>query len=150
MKKVIETLKNAFFYTTAIFTAITCIFMLVFLMAQNGEAANMNLIVPKCSLIFAAISGVCIAVVGAFSKIPAIFRYIIDFALSYAALFLWFKMLSAGMPSILPSHFFMISTVYAVIFAVVACFVAVMTRLLKGKNSVKAKEEYEEVYSEVK
>lgn len=134
MKKVIETLKNAFFYATAIFTAVICVFMLVFLMAQNGEEANLNLSVPKCTLVFAAISGVCIAVVGAFSKIPAIFRYLIDFALSYAALFLWFKMLSSSSSGILPSHFFMISTVYAVIFAVVVCFAALMSKLAKGKK----------------
>ena len=150
MKKVIKTLKNAFFYTTAIFTAVICFFILVYLLIEGGDK-GLNLAVPKCTLLFAGISGVCIAIVGAFSKIPAIFRYVIDFVLSYGALFVWFKMLSAGIETILPSHFFMFSTVYAVIFTVIACFAALMTKLSgENKKNEKNDGEYDEVFSETK
>ncbi len=145
MKKVIGTVKNAFFYTTAIFTAVICIFMLVFLSQGMGEKRLMDVGVLECSLIFAAISGVCIAVVGMFEKLPAIFRYIIDFILSYAAFFLWFRMLAANASNILPSHFFMLSTVYVVVFAVIACFAALLKKLSGEK---KKSAEYEGVFTE--
>lgn len=144
MKKVIGTLKNAFFYTTAIFTAVILLFMLVFLAQGMEEKRLMDVGVLECSLVFAAISGVCIAVVGVFEKLPLIFRYIINFILSYAAFFLWFKMLTSAVANILPSHFFVLSTVYAVIFAVVACFAALMKRLAGGK---KKSAEYEDVFT---
>ena len=135
MKKFIETVKKAFFYTTAIFTAVICVFMLVFLFQGMEEKRLMDIGVLECSLVFAAISGACIAVVGIFQKLPAIFRYIIDFVLSYAAFFLWFKMLAASAANILPSHFFMLSTVYAVVFAVAACFAALISKLSSGKKT---------------
>lgn len=141
MKTIIETAKKAFFYTTAIFTAVICIFMLVFLAQGTGGNQGLNAQVFKSSIIFAAISGVCIAVVGVFEKLPAIFRYIIDFILSYAAFFLWFRMLASKGSNILPSHFFTLSTVYVVIFAAVACFAALMNRLLAVKKECADKEE---------
>ena len=151
MKKVIDILKNAFFYTTAIFTAVTSVFMLVFMMQEMENMHWIDIGVLNCTLVFAAISGVCIAAVGAFKKLPAIFRYIIDFVLSYAALFLWFKMLASTASNVLPSHFFVISTVYAVIFALVALFAALFGRLsAENKNGETENKEYEGVFSDVK
>ena len=144
MKKIIGAIKNAFFNTTAIFTAVICVFMLVFLSQGMEEKRLLDVRVLECSLVFAAISGVCIAVVGIFQKLPAIFRYIIDFVLSYAAFFLWFKMLSASAANILPSHFFMLSTAYVVIFAVVACFAALMNKLSSGKKPA----EYDGIFAD--
>lgn len=151
MKTALNTLIKAVIYMVAIFILTGGIFLLVYkLNADANVDTYVNVHVPvilKSTAIFAAISGVCFAVVGIFKKLPAIFGYLIDFCLSYGAFCLWYKMLEKAktQPT---SRFFALSAVFVIIFSIVAGLGALVKYLIAKKKKSAPEQKYEKLFSD--
>lgn len=92
-------------------------------------------------LIFALLTGVIITVTDIIPKIPSAVKYLIKFVLVYGAYWLW---LFDGNSN--ASHILLMSTVYVIVFALIAVLGAVFAfigRKLSAKNG-----EYKKQYSE--
>ena len=144
MKTVLKTVIKAVVYSLFVFALTIGLLMFVYKLNADGETVIKTFIpvIIKSTAVFAAISGVCFAIVGLFKRLPAIFGYLIDFCLSYGAFCIWYKMLSSSLAQPM-SRFFAVSTVYVIVFAVVACLRALIKRIFRSKKKPAADKEYE-------
>ncbi len=145
--KVINQLKKLFSITFALYTCFAFAIMIFYKTSGSSGGvmwawSDIEMMFGNI-LLFSAYTGVIVTLADIFSKIPTAIRYLIKLILVYAGYYFWMKL---SVPNVTSSQILIMSTIYVLVFAVVA-IAAASLNFVEKKLTVK-EPEYKSVYGD--